>query len=260
MTQKLRQAAGVVTVLALVAGAAFAVDALLLSGDEGRSRATTVDAEVLAPGTFVSAHPFAPYYVVPRRRIADPSKLSRAARNRFVTKPESALEKGATAASPQIVRLRLRSASEEPVIVKAIWAQVVDSGRPVRGGFTASPGCAFEGAQVARLALDARHPRSTYVDASGRSSRTLALKLDRIDGEIVELQATTRRRRVDWTVELRVRTANGTPKSIAVDDGGKPFRVTAASASRGYAPIFGATGIRGFARERPWDGGITKAC
>jgi hypothetical protein len=43
---------------------------------------------------------------------------------------------------------------------------------------------------------------------------------------------------------------------VTVDDAGKPFRVTATRDSRAYAPLFGPTGISGFARERSWDRGV----
>jgi hypothetical protein len=47
-----------------------------------------------------------------------------------------------------------------------------------------------------------------------------------------------------------VKDADGNTATVTVDDAGKPFRVTSASASRGYEPVYGATGITSFARSR----------
>ena len=52
----------------------------------------------------------------------------------------------------------------------------------------------------------------------------------------------------------------GRTQQLAVDDAGKPFRVTSATSSRGYAPEFGATGISGYVRDRAWDGGHVTGC
>ena len=44
------------------------------------------------------------------------------------------------------------------------------------------------------------------------------------------------------------------------DDGGRPFRMTSPTASRGYEPVYGATGITGFDRRRGWDDGVDTGC
>ena len=49
--------------------------------------------------------------------------------------------------------------------------------------------------------------------------------------------------------ELTVRNADGDRTTITVDDGGKPFRVTSERSSRSYAPIYGQSGIIGYARQ-----------
>lgn len=250
-----KRLAQVVVVLLVAAAALLAVNELVLSDDEGVGP-PPVRVTVLAPGTFESAHPFAPYYVVPRSRVPSPAKLSRAAVNRFVTRPEAALGKGALPGSPQIVRLQLRSTTDDPVRVTAVRFRVVSDARPLRGWFTAQPACKFERAQVARVNLDSRRRRVRYVGGDGTSSRAIALALHRTRPAVLELQAATRRHRVAWTAELAVSRDGGPAQAVTVDDGGRPFRVTSPRASRGYAPLFGPTGIAGFARERAWDRGI----
>jgi hypothetical protein len=49
------------------------------------------------------------------------------------------------------------------------------------------------------------------------------------------------------------------PQTVAVDNGGEPFRVTAVRRSQGYTARFGATGVTGFVREPSWDRGV-KGC
>lgn len=217
-----------------------------------------VRVQVLAPGSFESAHAYAPYYVVSRTRMAGPSKLSRAATNTFVTRPEAALGKGALAGSPQVVRLQLRATSGEDVTVGAVRFHVVSAARPLKGWFSAQPACKFERVPLARVTLDSRRRAVRYLDADGRSRSGLGLRLDRSTPTVLELQVATKRRRMAWTATLIVSHDDAPPQKVPVDDAGQPFRVTSARASRGYEPRFGATGISGFARERSWDGGIKR--
>jgi hypothetical protein len=252
-----RRAAQGAGVLLLAGGVMLVANELVLSEDA--LGPVPVRVRVLAPGTFESAHAYAPYYVVPRSRVADPSKLSRAATNQFVTRPEAALAKGALPGSPQVVRLELRSTTNARVIVGSVRFNVVSAARPLKGWFTAQPACTETRVRVARVNLDTRPQAVRYVDAGSASTRTLDLELDRLTPAVLELQAATKRRRVAWTATLSVSRDGGPPQKVTVDDGGKPFRVTAVRSSRGYTPRFGATGVSGFARERSWDGGV-KGC
>ena len=246
-----------VGVLLLASGVLLAINAFVLSDDP--LGPPPVRVQVLAPGTFESAHAYAPYYVVPGRRVADPSKLSRAAANAFVTRPEAALGKGALAGSPQVVRLELRATTNERVTLGSVRFHIVSTARPLQGWFTAQPACAFERVPVARTDLDARRPSARYVDLDGRTTPALGLRLGRSTPTVLELQVATERRRAAWTATLSVSRQGAPPQKVTVDDGGEPFRVTSPRRSRGYAPRFGATGISGFARRSAWDGGI-EAC
>ena len=234
--------------LVLLGGAAYAVNELLLS-DEERVAATPLRVEVMAPGSFESAHPYAPYYVVPRKRFRDPTKLSRVARNKIVSDPASALAKGALAGSPQIVRLALRSTSEDPVTVEGVRFNVVSDARPLRGWFTALSGCMAKPIRRAQASLDSRRGAVRYVSPNGVVSRELAVEVKRSAPQVIELRAATKKRRVAWTAELSVKDGDDNTSTVTVDDGGEPFRVTATSASRGYDPVYGPTGITGFARS-----------
>lgn len=234
--------------LCIVAGVAFAIDEVVLSGDE-TAVANPLRVTVVAPGAYESAHPYAPYYVVPRKRFRDPSELSRVARNKITTQPESALAKGALAGSPQIVRLSLRSTSEDPVTVEAVRFRVVSDARPLRGWFTAVSGCNAKPVRRAQAVLDSRRA-VRYVSANGVVSRSLALDVRRSAPQVLELRAAVRRRRVAWTAQLTVRGPGDTVWNVDVDDRGEPFRVTSARASRGYEPVYGATGITSFTPSR----------
>ena len=245
-----RRATPVIAVVCLLAGGAYAVKTLLLDGDD-KAVVVRLGVTVLAPGTFPSAHPYAPYYVLPRKRYADPSKLTRLARNKLVTKPQSALTKGALPGSPQIVRLSLRALSPDPVTVEAVRARVISDARPLRGWFTALPGCTVEPIPRAKLDLDSPRSAPRYVGAGKRKAKTLALEVGRTDPQVIELQAATRRHRVAWVAELRVRNEDGDASTIVVDAGGKPFRVTSERSSRSYSPIYGQSGIIGYARQEP---------
>ena len=249
----IRRAAVVLAVVYVVVGVAYLVKTLALDGDETVA-AAPLRVQVLAPGSFESAHPYAPYYVVPSKRFADPSKLTRVARNKLLTNPESALNKGAMAGSPQIVRLALRATQDEPVTIEAVRFSVVSDARPLRGWFTALPGCMVAEVQRAKVDLDARRAAVRYIGADDeRSSRTLELEVGPERSRVIELQAATRRRRVAWTAQLAVRDEDGDSSTVTVDDGGKPFRVTSARDSRSYRPIYGVSGIIGYERQRGFE-------
>jgi hypothetical protein len=218
-----------------------------------------VDVRVLAPGSYQAAHPFAPYYVVPRRRVTGPAQLTRAATNRFVTRPEAALDKGGQAGSPQIVRLQLQATDDEQLTLTGVSFDVVSDAKPLKGWFTAQPACSFEPVQRARVTLDRHRNRVRYVDAKGNGSSKLALALSRRKPTVLELQAAARAHRVAWTASLKI-DRDGRTQRVKVDDDGEPFRVTSARSSRGYAPSFGATGISGYVRDRAWDGGRITGC
>jgi len=88
-----------------------------------------------------------------------------------------------------------------------------------------------------------------YVSVNGVVSRNLALEVASGAPQVIELRAATRRRRAAWTAELTVSDDDGRTSTVSVDDDGEPFRVTSASASRGYEPVYGPTGITGFSRS-----------
>lgn len=238
----------VVGVLIVVACVAYLVNEFALS-DEESVAAVQLRVTVMPPGSFESAHPYAPYYVVPRKRFRDPSELSRVARNKIVSNPESALSKGALAGSPQIVRLSLRASSDDPVTVEGVRFNVVSDARPLRGWYTALSGCMAQPVRRAQANLDSKRGRVRYVSVNGVVSRNLALEVGRSEPQVIELRASTKRRRVAWTAELAVRDDDANRSTVRVDDKGKPFRVTATRASRGYEPVYGPTGITGFARS-----------
>jgi hypothetical protein len=246
----LRRAAPVFVGLLVVAAGAYAVKTQLLDDDDAKSAPPRLTVTVLAPGTFTSAHPYAPYYVVPRKRFGSPSDLTRTARNKLLTKPESALTKGALAGSPQIVRLSLRATSDEPVTVDAVRAKVISDAGPLRGWFTALRGCEVEPARLAKLNLDKPRAAVRYVGTDRRRSKTLSFAVKRGAPQIIELQAATRRHRVAWVAELTVRNEDGDPATITVDDAGKPFRVTSERESRSYQPIYGVSGIIGYSQQK----------
>jgi hypothetical protein len=250
LRKALRRLPAVLVVLCALAAGAYAVDTLLLSDDDESVASVPLRVSVLGPGTFESAHPYAPYYVVPRTRVRDPSELSRQARNKIMSQPESALSKGALAGSPQIVRLALHSTAEQPVTVEAVRFRVASRARPLRGWFTALSGCQAKPVRRAQGNLDSRRSPVRYVSSRGVVSRNLALDVSRSQPQVIELRAQTARHRAAWTAELTVRDRDGNASTVSVDDGGTPFRITSARSSRGYEPVYGATGITSFKRSR----------
>ena len=246
----LRRVATVVLALVVVAAAAYVVKTRLLDDDKSSGpTAPPISVRVLEPGSFSADHPYAPYYVIPSKRFADPSKLTHLARNNLLTKPASALSKGALTGSPQIVRLALRTTSTAPITVDAIHVEVRSQAKPLRGWYTALPSCMLTPVPRAKLYLDSKRAAVRYVAADGSSSRALALHVTRAAPKTIELQASTTHHRVAWTATLSVRDEHGHSATLTIDDDGDPFRVTSAIDSRPYRPIYGAAGIIGYARE-----------
>lgn len=246
-----RKLAPLLAIALLLAAGAYAVSRLLFGGGDEPSEPASVRVRVLAAGTFTAAHPYAPYYVVPTRKLSGPSKLSPAATAKFVTQPEIALAKGATAGSPQIVRIELRGQDDRPVTVEALRVRVVSDARPLKGWFIASPGCRVE--RTVRVA-------SVNLDVARKRTRKLGIEIARNQRRTVEIQASTRHHRMAWVGQLTVSGTGRSRATIAVDDNGQPFRMTSPTASRGYEPVYGATGISGFDRRRGWDNGVDTGC
>lgn len=248
----LRRGGIAVVALCVAAGSAYAVKTQFFDDDGvgGAAGPPPVSVTVFPNGSFKAAHRYAPYYVVPRKRFKDPSQLTTVARNKLLTRPASTLSKGALAGSPQIVRLSLRATSGKPVTVERIDYTVVSDAKPLRGWYTALPGCVIEPVRRAKLDLDKPRAAVRYVDAGNHSSRTLGLRVARSSPEVIELQAATRSHRVAWTAQLQVRDADGHASTIDVDDDGEPFRVTSERSSQSYRPIYGRSGIIGYARQK----------
>lgn len=218
---------------------------------------------VATPGTFFSGHVYAPYYVVPRARVASPAAVGRPELAKMA-KAEDFLDytwmrtHGALPGSPQIVRLEVRGKGDEPVIVNAIRAKVVGRQTPVDGWYIAAPGCGAEPVRIATIDLDAPRPTIGYVNARGASTQ-LALSVTRTDAELIELHAATRRASIAWQAEVFYSGPKG-DGSLTVDDHGKPFRVTTETASDGYTPDFADSQVPSLKREHSWDKRGIRAC
>jgi hypothetical protein len=208
---------------------------------------------VVPPGDFFAAHPYAPYYVVPQGRVASPAALSKAAAKGLIS-GGGELENVGVPGSPQVVRIELRAKSDEPVVVETIRVDVVKATSPVSGWFVARPACGVQPVRVVSVNLDSAPPTVTYLNEAGQPAGTLALRIARTEPEVLELQASTEHRSVDWTAEVLFSGPEGAD-SVAIDDGGDPFQVTTETASEGYRAVPRGSGVS-FQREPTWDDGI----
>jgi hypothetical protein len=237
-------------------GAESATQQVLNLGNEPDS---PISIRVLEPGTYVSAHVYAPYYIVGKNQVADPGDLPQAETADQATFFDHAWAQrhGAVAGSPQIVRLEIRAKGDEPITINAIGANVLERREPVEGWYVASPICGFEPIRVGLIDLDEPSPTARFLDDAG-SPAPLALSVTRTDVELVELQASSGRSAIDWAPEIFYSGPEG-EGSLTVSDDGHPFRVSSERASDGYT--FGFVGeTSSLVREPSWDvNGIT-AC
>jgi hypothetical protein len=266
VTGRLRK--GVVAlVLAFLAGIGLAMTNWVRDrGEEATTKVISslsggpIDVRVVSSGDFVSGHPFAPYYVIPRDRVASPTALGEARLARIANQGTllggAWVERhGGVPGSPQVIRLELSGKSDRKVTITGLRPRVLSSGPPMKGWYVTSPGCGAQPVRIADLDLDAPRPVRGFFDEGGRR-RHLALTVTRTDREQLELHASTRRALVRWRAEIFYSSADGTG-SVLVPEG-EPFMVTAETASDGFRPDF-ASRPPSLAREPGWDEGIT-AC
>jgi hypothetical protein len=195
-----------------------------------------ISVRVVPAGTFIAAWPGGETYVFPSSVGAGPDVLSSADRTAAYHYSWGwAAERGGVAGSPQIIRLQVRGKGDEEVSITRISAKVVQRSEPVKGWFLRqSPGCEVEQVRMAEIDLDSPNPAVLYYTSFGTGeSKTLSLTVTRVDAEQIELLARTRQSTIDWEVEVFYSAPDGNG-SVVVHDSGKPFRVTAETASKAY--------------------------
>jgi hypothetical protein len=207
---------------------------------------------VMRPGTFPSDHPYAPYYIVPNSDSSGPHELDSA--ELAGDEPFGfafAQRHRAVAGAPEIIRLQLRGRRSEPVTIDDVKIHVAERAPPVNGWYVLSGGCGGLEVRTAAIDLDAPTPKVDFFD-KGIPEKQLTLFVTDTNIEVLQLQASTKTSTVDWTAEVFYSGPDG-DGSVVVDDRGKPFQVTAETASDGYEleinPIK-------FVREPSWDAGI----
>jgi hypothetical protein len=214
-----------------------------------------ISVRVVPAGTFIAAWPGGETYVFPSSVGAGPDVLSSADRTAAYHYSWGwAAERGGVAGSPQIIRLQVRGKGDEEVSITRISARVVERSGPVKGWFLRqSPGCEAEQVRTAEIDLDSPSPTVLYYTSFGAGgSKTLSLTVTRVDAEQIELLARTRQSMIDWELEVFYSAPDGNG-SVIVDDSGKPFRVTAETASKAYG-----VGKDGEAFRVPEDDGTTQ--
>jgi hypothetical protein len=227
----------------------------------GNASDAPISVHVLEPGSYLSAHVYAPYYVVPKDQVASPQDLPQPEIANEATFFDHAWAQrhGAIAGSPQIVRLEIRAKGDEPITVNAIRADVVAREEPVEGWYVASPVCGVEPVRTAVIDLDQPSPTAQFRDESG-SPAPLTLSVTRTDVELVELQAASEQSTVDWVAEVMYSGPEG-EGSVTVSEDGDPFRVSSEQASDGYTLGFAnETGSPTPVREQSWDANGITAC
>lgn len=247
------------TKVAAIVGAAF------LSGIGGyiATRATgsveelvasaPLSVRVIPGGEYTPAHVYAPFYVYPSDGPRPEDLVADSIDWR--TWGDWSTRHGAVHGSPRIVRLELRGAGDEPVVIHDVRVRVLARRPPVEGWFAASGGCGAETIRMASVDLDASPPTVEYFDEDYmRVTRPVALSVHRGDVEVLELHAYTRTSDVDWVADISYSAAQKSG-SVTVTDGGQPFRVTSETASRGYSILFYEEGAE-LERRTLWDDGI----
>ena len=256
---------------AVLIGVGVGLSGLLTSSAEkttrqilGGSAGEPLVVDVAAPGSFFSGHAFAPYYVIPRSRVSSPRGIGKVALADSASTDEVlnytwVVAHGGMAGSPQVVRLELWGANDDPIIVNAIVPIVVSRAPPLKGWYVANPACGGVDVRVAAFDLDKPQAPVGYVNVGGAQKQVLALSVTRTDPELIELWASTTMATIGWKAKIFY-SVDGVDKDVVIDDHGHPFMVTSETQSDGYQPVFGAAGASSFRRQPAWDKVGVQAC
>lgn len=270
---KAARATAVFVVGAVLAGIAVTIQNLVQKGASpvvhivthafvGGSSAGALDYHVEAPGTFVSGHVYAPYYVVPSSAVASPGDLSKSALGDPRESSDAlsyhwVTSHGGMAGSPQVVRVEFESTVHSPITIQRVEPLVVKVSSPLRGWYVANPACGSETVWTAEFDLDDHEAQVGYFTALGQQRRAFALSVGHRP-TILEFWAMTRRHTVGW--EAKVYYSVGlADKSLIITNGGHPFWVTSELRSAGYTSE-GSTKRGVFRRHPAWDRTGPTAC
>lgn len=229
----------------------------------GGSALGPLDYHVEAPGTFFSGHAWAPYYVVPRSKVANPHDLGKSAQGNSRESNEAlsyrwVTSHGGMAGSPQVVRVEFESTVNSSITIQRVEPLVVRVSSPLRGWYVANPACGGETVWSADFDLDAHEAGAGYFNAVGQQRRALALSVGH-NPTILEFWAATRKYTVGW--EAKVYYSVGlADKSMVITDGGHPFWVTSELRSAAYTGGAWTKHGLGFRRHAAWDRTGPTAC
>lgn len=221
-----------------------------------------ISVRVAAPGTVAVAWPGGQTYVFSASAGSGPEAVLSPDEARAAQRGSWgwAADHGGVVGSPQIIRLQVRGKGDEEVSTTRIAARIVRRSAPVEGWFVvAGGGRDAEEIRLAKIDLDSPDPSVLYYTSIYEGeSKTLSLTVTRVDAEQIEIVARTTRDMVDWEAEVFYSGLDD--GSVVADDDGKPFRVTAESASVGYRAIGGEDG-NGCLRTPDRDGiGVQTPC
>lgn len=166
-----------------------------------------------------------PLFVIPRAaHEVPPPPDPKSYRGRYPW----AQQLGGVDAGTSLVRLIVRGARSERVILQELRLKVVARRPPIRTGVLTSPlplgdqlTTSFYQAQ-----LDLQSPELDYVTVDGATVDRFPLELSRGESEVIDIQVYTSACDCDWVVAFDY-TADGRQHKYEVTDDGRPFRTTA---------------------------------
>jgi hypothetical protein len=144
--------------------------------------------------------------------------------------------RGAIGAHHLIFRVVLRAARDEPVIVNGFDVMVVNRRSPSTGWYTGGGGCGAVPVRAASIDLDKIPPKVQYkLEEHGDYSSSMTLRVAKEDPEVIDVIAWTTTSDIEWVFDIAYESG-GKSQLLRIDDGGKPFRVSAITkeASRRY--------------------------
>ena len=132
------------------------------------------------------------------------------------------------AAGEQTIELILRGIQDEPVVVTGLRGQVVRASQPdATSSLAWTFGCGGIAPREARVNLEDPALRFTWFEeGSGTLPRAPTLRVDTGDIEVIEVTSSVRSSDVSWRMILSYEF-KGRTGEIAIDNGGRPFTVTA---------------------------------
>jgi hypothetical protein len=136
---------------------------------------------------------------------------------------------GGVDATASLMRVTITGRDSGPVILQGLRVRVDERRPPLRGTLVSYFGLgAPQSVRYIDVDLSTDPPTWKFIGREGEPEEHFPLRVSASEAEVFDVQAWTVRGDVSWHLELEYTTPDGEQGVTRIDDGGEPFRTTAA--------------------------------